>query len=186
MSGDRTPVDVAINFRNVTTWSEERLNVNKYNPATNLLVFVLQETIVPLVYGNPGGTLVSIHCDKFLQLLCPQTHQISLFPVRFSLTLRYTVCRSVPFPEEAHHWPVTTHYPPLLSLIKSTVPSSDDQPYRCCCCCCVWIPSGSTGVIPENTARGVCECMLVLKRETVMCVFVLHSLTSTSLFTFHI
>lgn len=45
------------------TWREDKLDINIINnkkniaATTDLLVFLLQETIVPLVRGNPGSTL---------------------------------------------------------------------------------------------------------------------------------
>lgn len=44
------------------TWREDKLDININNnkniaATTDLLVFLLQETIVPLVRGNPGSTL---------------------------------------------------------------------------------------------------------------------------------
>ncbi len=100
MSGDRTTVLTVARCPNIVmrgvetrTWSEEQAGhtqakqtnkqTNKQNTAaTDLLVFLLQETIVPLVCGNPGGTLGWIHCDKFLQLLCRKTHRIAFYPAR--------------------------------------------------------------------------------------------------------
>lgn len=61
---------------------DDRSSINmitQNSAATDLLVFLLQETIVPLVRGNPGSTLLWIHCDKFLQLLCWKTQQISCY-----------------------------------------------------------------------------------------------------------
>lgn len=42
-----------------TARTTTRPNINKQTgtAATDLLVFLLQETIVPLLYGNPGSTL---------------------------------------------------------------------------------------------------------------------------------
>lgn len=81
MSDDRTTVVVAAACPNVVL-SEWKRGQTENASATDLLVFLLQGTIVPLVYGNPGSTLGWIHCDKFLQLLLLKNTQDWLLPVR--------------------------------------------------------------------------------------------------------
>lgn len=66
MSGNRTTVLMVARCPNIVMrgskrGAKNRLDINKpkktHTAATDLLVCVLQETIVPLVCGNPGSTL---------------------------------------------------------------------------------------------------------------------------------
>lgn len=95
-----------------------------------------------------------------------------LLPVRKLLFLCYAACQGVPTPREMCYWAAIAHDLCLLSLINSTVPSGDDQPYRCrcvdpkwrqwrdpgkhrkgCVCVCVWDSLTST---PTSNPLSVC------------------------------
>lgn len=141
MSGERTAALTATRSSNIVSTQTDRgwiqTGTRRNGSATDLLVLLLRETIVPVVRGRSRRRAVGwIHCDKFLQLVrCYTAADCARSVGNKSLSPRWPVCRRVPCAVRAHRWPVTAPYFvfTFAYIISGGVPCGGHQPYRCCC-----------------------------------------------------